>query len=106
MFHAQYALTVKKTWNKESSRGIGRISRAFAQQEERRMLVLSRKKEGQIVINDDILVTVVGIQGDTVRLGIDAPRNIPVHRKEVHTAIMLEEAQKQSNEESESTCSP
>ena len=51
------------------------------------MLVLSRKKNEQIVINDNIVVTVVEIRGDKVRLGIDAPREIPVHRKEVADAI-------------------
>ncbi len=70
------------------------------------MLVLSRKKQEQIVINEDILVTVVDIRGDKVRLGVDAPKDVPVHRKEVHTAIKREEAHKESSGESESTCSP
>ena len=51
------------------------------------MLVLSRKKNESIVINDDITVTVVEIRGDKVRLGIVAPKEIPVHRQEVHDAI-------------------
>lgn len=51
------------------------------------MLVLSRKKNESIVINDDIVVTVVEIRGDKVRLGIVAPKEIPVHRQEVHDAI-------------------
>jgi carbon storage regulator len=51
------------------------------------MLVLSRKKNESIVINDDIRVTVVEIRGDKVRLGIVAPKEIPVHRQEVHDAI-------------------
>ncbi len=51
------------------------------------MLVLSRKKNEQIVINDDIVITLVEIRGDKVRLGIDAPKDIPVHRKEVYDAI-------------------
>ena len=58
------------------------------------MLVLSRKKQEQIVIDGDILVTVVDIRGDKVRLGVDAPKDVPVHRKEVHTAITCEEAHK------------
>jgi carbon storage regulator len=70
------------------------------------MLVLSRKKQEQIVIDDDILVTVVGIRGDKVRLGVDAPKDVPVHRKEVHTAIKREETQKDISGESESACSP
>jgi carbon storage regulator len=51
------------------------------------MLVLSRKKEESIIIRDDITITVIGIRGDKVRLGIDAPRSVPVHRKEIHEAI-------------------
>lgn len=51
------------------------------------MLVLTRKKNEAIVINDDITVTVVGIFGDKVRLGIVAPKEVPVHRQEVHDAI-------------------
>ena len=54
------------------------------------MLVLSRKKRESIVINDDIVVTVVEVRGDKVRLGIQAPREVPVHRKEVLDAIMRE----------------
>ncbi len=48
------------------------------------MLVLSRKKNESIMINDDIVITVVEIQGDKVRLGIQAPTGVPVHRSEVH----------------------
>ena len=51
------------------------------------MLVLSRKKNETIVIKDDITITVVDIRGDKVRLGIDAPKDVPVHRREVYEAI-------------------
>lgn len=51
------------------------------------MLVLSRKKDESIVINDDITIVVVAICGDKVRLGIEAPKEIPVHRCEVYEAI-------------------
>ena len=51
------------------------------------MLVLSRKKDESIVIRDDIVVTIVEIRGDKVRLGIDAPKEVPVHRREVYEAI-------------------
>jgi carbon storage regulator len=51
------------------------------------MLVLSRKKNESIVINNDIVITVVEIRGDKVRLGIEAPKDVPVHRQEVYEAI-------------------
>jgi carbon storage regulator len=51
------------------------------------MLVLSRKKNEAIVINSDIVITVVEIRGDKVRLGIVAPKDVPVHREEVYEAI-------------------
>ena len=56
------------------------------------MLVLSRKKNESIVINNDITVTVVEIRGDKVRLGIVAPKEVPVHRQEVYDAIHGKEA--------------
>ncbi len=62
------------------------------------MLVLSRKKNESIVINDEIVITVVEVRGDKVRLGIQAPREVPVHRSEVHAAIHGEEPK--TNEES------
>ncbi len=52
------------------------------------MLVLSRKKNESIVINDDITIVVVEIRGDKVRLGVEAPKHIPVHRREVYDAII------------------
>jgi carbon storage regulator len=51
------------------------------------MLVLSRKKNESIVINDDVVITIVEIRGDKVRLGIVAPKNVSVHREEVYEAI-------------------
>ena len=51
------------------------------------MLVLSRKKNESIVINNDVVITVVEIRGDKVRLGIVAPKDVPVHREEVYEAI-------------------
>jgi carbon storage regulator len=51
------------------------------------MLVLSRKKNESIVINDDITIVVVEIRGDKVRLGVEAPKEVPVHRSEVYQAI-------------------
>jgi carbon storage regulator len=59
------------------------------------MLVLSRKKNESIVIDDKIVLTVVEIRGDKVRLGIEAPRDVPIHRSEVYEAIrrVAEEAE-------------
>jgi len=51
------------------------------------MLVLSRKKNEAIKIGDDITLVIVEIRGDKVRLGIEAPKNVPVHRQEVYDAI-------------------
>src|SRR5687768_12345078 len=54
------------------------------------MLVLSRHRDESIIIGDDIVVTIVDIRGDKVRLGIEAPTEIPVHRREVYEAIQRE----------------
>jgi carbon storage regulator len=54
------------------------------------MLVLSRGRDESIVIGDNIVVTIVDIRRDKVRLGIDAPNEIPVHRREVYEAIQRE----------------
>ena len=56
------------------------------------MLVLSRKKNESIVINDDITIVVVEIRGDKVRLGVEAPKAVSVHRREVYEAIQRQEA--------------
>ena len=54
------------------------------------MLVLSRQRDESIVIGEDIVVTIVDIRGDKVRLGIEAPTEVPVHRREVFEAIQQE----------------
>ncbi len=51
------------------------------------MLVLSRKQDEKIIIGDSITLMVVSIQGDKVRLGIDAPKHVSIHREEVYRAI-------------------
>jgi len=56
------------------------------------MLVLTRKRMEAIRISDDVVVTVLGIQGNKVRLGVTAPAGIPVHRSEVYEAIQLRKA--------------
>lgn len=57
------------------------------------MLVLSRQRDETIMIGDDIEITIVDIRGDKVRLGINAPTRIAVHRKEVYDAIKTENEQ-------------
>ena len=58
------------------------------------MLVLSRKKDEKIIIGDQISIMVIEIRGDKVRLGIDAPKEITVHRQEVYEAIKKERDEK------------
>ena len=64
------------------------------------MLVLSRHRDESIMIGDNIVITVVDVRGDKVRLGIDAPTDIPVHRQEVYDAIQREK-NSASNEKSQ-----
>lgn len=54
------------------------------------MLVLTRKRDESIIIGDDIKIIIVDVRGDQVKLGIDAPRHIPVHREEVYKEIQEE----------------
>lgn len=54
------------------------------------MLVLTRKKGQSIVIGDNIEITLIDVQGDQVRIGIEAPRDVPVHRKEIFLEIQEE----------------
>lgn len=63
------------------------------------MLVLSRKKDEKIIIGDNITVMVIEIRGDKVRLGIDAPKEVSVHRQEVYEAIQREAAANGSRDE-------
>ena len=63
------------------------------------MLVLSRKKNESIIIRDDIVVMVVEVRGDKVRLGIEAPKDVPVHRREVYEKIKESERLDQARQE-------
>lgn len=56
------------------------------------MLILTRKVGETIVINDDIRVTILGIKGNQIRIGVEAPSNVAVHRKEIHERIKVEAA--------------
>lgn len=60
------------------------------------MLVLSRRKNESIMVGEEVQIIIVGIRGDTIRLGISAPKCISVHRKEVYEAIQREKAMKNS----------
>ncbi len=62
--------------------GVAEPFQAARKGKESIMLVLSRKKNESIVINDDITIVVVEIRGDKVRLGVEAPKEVPVHRRE------------------------
>ena len=57
------------------------------------MLVLSRQRDESIIIGDNVVVTIVDVRGDKVKLGIEAPREISVHRREVYEAIQRENRQ-------------
>ena len=57
------------------------------------MLVLSRQRDESIIIGDNVVITVVDVRGDKVKLGIEAPKEIPVHRREVYEAILRENRQ-------------
>jgi DnaK suppressor protein len=70
-----------------------------------RMLVLTRKKNESIIINDDITIVVVEIRGDKVRLGVECPKEVPVHRHEVYEAIRRHMLKAGTNEDLESTSS-
>jgi carbon storage regulator len=63
------------------------------------MLVLSRKKNESIIINDDITIVVVEIRGDKVRLGVEAPKEVPVHRNEVYEAIRRNQQKQDAGEQ-------
>jgi len=63
------------------------------------MLVLSRQRDESIMIGDDVEVTIVDVRGDKVRLGITAPKSIPVHRREIYDAIQREKAEAKKGDE-------
>ena len=62
------------------------------------MLVLSRQRDESIMIGDDVEIIIVDVRGDKVRLGITAPKEIPVHRREIYDAIQREKAQKKESQ--------
>ena len=80
----------KKCWKRQYSDKF--------QWKEEIMLVLSRKKNESIVINNNITIVVVEIRGDKVRLGIEAPKDVPVHRKEIFEAILASQSLQENSE--------
>ncbi len=62
------------------------------------MLVLSRQRDESIMIGDNVEIIIVDVRGDKVRLGITAPKEIPVHRREIYDAIQREKAQKKESQ--------
>jgi len=65
------------------------------------MLVLSRQRDESIMIGDDVEIIIVDVRGDKVRLGITAPKSIPVHRREIYDAIQREKSQKKEEQQKE-----
>jgi carbon storage regulator len=62
------------------------------------MLVLSRQRDESIMIGDDVEIIIVDVRGDKVRLGITAPKSVPVHRREIYDAIQREKTDKKEHE--------
>lgn len=70
------------------------------------MLVLSRQKDESIMIGDEVEITVFDVRGNKVRLGITAPKHIPVHRREIYDAIQREKAQEAEEHEAKDGRNP
>ena len=65
------------------------------------MLVLSRQKDESIIIGDNVEIVIVDVRGEKVRLGITAPKDVTVHRKEVYEAIQREKKEKAEKEKTD-----
>lgn len=58
------------------------------------MLILTRNVGESLIIGDDISVTVLGVKGNQVRIGVNAPREVPIHREEIHQRMKIGEGQR------------
>ena len=65
------------------------------------MLILTRRISESIIVGDDVKITVLGVKGNQVRLGIDAPKNLPVHREEIYERIQREKRAGTDNQKEE-----
>ncbi|HHH38612.1 MAG TPA: carbon storage regulator [Sedimenticola sp.] len=63
------------------------------------MLILTRRVGETLMIGDEVTVTILGVKGNQVRIGVNAPRDVTVHREEIYERIKQEQAQEQSSEE-------